>query len=131
MILLCWDNIVYAKISFFISKLPHKVPTPCEQKSKDNCESKVVLPLPVPPDKIVNSPGRNPLTLLLKNGNKVLGIPCNFYALKMLFLNLFLKSSNLKIFLPGRVMAFESNSIMSYGFFLNTSLASFNLRSSF
>jgi len=61
--------------TLFNSKLPQSVGTPCKQKSNEYCVRSEVLPTPVTPVKIVNSPGRKPRNSLFTFGNHLLVIP--------------------------------------------------------
>lgn len=58
-----------------ISKEPHSVRTPCAARSSDSWLSSVVLPLPVPPQTIVSSPGRCPFSRRCRRGRERNGTP--------------------------------------------------------
>ncbi|KNC22359.1 hypothetical protein FF38_02934 [Lucilia cuprina] len=71
-------NRVEAKRAFLISNEPHSVETPCNAKSNEYSLINVVLPLPVGPVIIVNSPLRCPLSSLLSMGNRFHLTPFTF-----------------------------------------------------
>lgn len=65
-----WVIIILTRRWFLISKLPHIVLRPWVIKSSEYSLKNVVLPLPVGPVKMVNSPARCPFNISFKRGNR-------------------------------------------------------------